>query len=64
MPNRQVRLDELLEANRALFTYALGDDVKTQRGYRHAGCAFPFWQPLPLAARDQPESTASTTRST
>jgi transposase len=44
-PNDQVRLDELLEANRALFTvYVLKDDLKTLWDYRHAGYALRFWQ--------------------
>lgn len=41
----QVRLDELLAANRALFTvYVLKDDLKTLWDYRHAGYAQRFWQ--------------------
>ena len=41
----QVRLDELLEANRALFTvYVLKDDLKALWDYRHAGYAQRFWQ--------------------
>ena len=41
----QVRLDELLEANRALFTvYVLKDDLKALCDYRHAGYAQRFWQ--------------------
>lgn len=44
-PNDQVRLDELLEANRALFTvYVLKDDLKALWDYRHAGYAQRFWQ--------------------
>jgi transposase len=41
----QVRLEELLAANRALFTcYVLKDDLKTLWGYRHAGYALRFWE--------------------
>lgn len=41
----QVRLDELLTANRALFTvYVLKDDLKTLWDYRHSGYALRFWQ--------------------
>jgi len=41
----QVRLDELLTANRALFTlYVLKDDLKTLWGYRRPGYALRFWQ--------------------
>jgi transposase len=41
----QVRLDELLAANRALFTvYVLKDDLKALWDYRHAGYAERFWQ--------------------
>ena len=41
----QVRLQELLAANRALFTvYVLKDDLKALWGYRHAGYAERFWQ--------------------
>ena len=41
----RVRLDELLAANRALFTvYVLKDDLKALWGYRHAGYALRFWQ--------------------
>ena len=41
----QVRLDELLAANRALFTvYVLKDDLKALWGYRHAGYALRFWR--------------------
>lgn len=44
-PEDQVRLDELLTANRALFTvYVLKDDLKTLWDYRHAGYAQRFWQ--------------------
>ena len=40
----QVRLEELLAANRALFTcYVLKDDLKTLWDYRHAGYAQRFW---------------------
>jgi transposase len=41
----RVRLDELLAANRALFTvYVLKDDLKTLWDYRHSGYAQRFWQ--------------------
>jgi len=41
----RVRLDELLTANRALFTvYVLKDDLKTLWDYRHPGYALRFWQ--------------------
>lgn len=41
----QVRLDELLAANRALFTvYVLKDDLKTLWNYRHSGYAQRFWE--------------------
>jgi transposase len=41
----QVRLEELLAANRALFTvYVLKDDLKALWDYRHAGYARRFWQ--------------------
>lgn len=41
----RVRLNELLAANRALFTvYVLKDDLKTLWDYRHAGYALRFWQ--------------------
>jgi transposase len=41
----RVRLDELLAANRALFTvYVLKDDLKTLWAYRHSGYALRFWQ--------------------
>lgn len=44
-PEDQVRLDELLAANKALFTaYVLKDDLKTLWDYRHAGYAQRFWQ--------------------
>ena len=40
-----MRLDELLAANKALFTaYVLKDDLKTLWDYRHAGYAQRFWQ--------------------
>lgn len=40
----QVRLEELLAANRALFTcYVLKDDLKALWDYRHAGYALRFW---------------------
>ena len=41
----QVRLSELLEANRALLTvYLLKDDLKSLWDYRHSGYATRFWQ--------------------
>jgi transposase len=41
----QVRLRELLAANRALFTvYVLKDDLKALWAYRHAGYAERFWK--------------------
>jgi transposase len=41
----QVRLSELLAANRALMTvYVLKDDLKELWQYRHAGYARTFWQ--------------------
>lgn len=41
----QVRLDELLAANRQLFTvYVLKDDLKTLWEYRHTGYALRFWR--------------------
>lgn len=41
----QVRLSELLAANRALLTvYLMKDDLKALWGYRHAGYALRFWQ--------------------
>lgn len=41
----QVRLKELLAANRALFTvYVLRDDLKALWSYRHIGYAERFWQ--------------------
>ena len=41
----RIRLDELLAANRALFTvYVLKDDLKALWDYRHAGYALRFWQ--------------------
>lgn len=41
----RVRLNELLAANRALFTvYVLKDDLKTLWDYRHSGYALRFWQ--------------------
>ena len=44
-PEDQVRLEELLAANRALFTcYVLKDDLKALWHYRHAGYAQRFWQ--------------------
>ncbi len=43
-PEDQVRLEELLAANRALFTcYVLKDDLKALWDYRHAGYALRFW---------------------
>jgi transposase len=44
-PEDQVRLDELLAANRALFTvYVLKDDLKMLWDYRHTGYALRFWE--------------------
>lgn len=44
-PEDQVRLDELLAANRALFiVYVLKDDLKALWDYRHVGYALRFWQ--------------------
>jgi transposase len=41
----RIRLNELLAANRALFTvYVLKDDLKALWDYRHAGYALRFWQ--------------------
>lgn len=41
----QVRLEELLAANKALLTvYVLKDDLKALWSYRHAGYAKRFWQ--------------------
>lgn len=41
----QVRLKELLAANRALFTvYVLKDDLKALWSYRHSGYAERFWR--------------------
>jgi transposase len=41
----QVRLDDLLAANRQLFTvYVLKDDLKTLWEYRHTGYALRFWE--------------------
>lgn len=41
----QVRLRELLDANRALLTvYLLKDDLKALWDYRHSGYALRFWQ--------------------
>lgn len=43
-PEDQVRLDELLAANKALMTvYVLRDDLKALWRYRHAGYAWTFW---------------------
>lgn len=43
-PEDQVRLHELLAANRALMTvYVLRDDLKALWRYRHAGYAKAFW---------------------
>jgi transposase len=40
----RVRLRELLDANRALFTvYVMKDDLKTLWSYRHSGYAERFW---------------------
>jgi transposase len=44
-PQDQVRLRELLAANRALFTvYVLKDDLKALWDYRHIGYAERFWK--------------------
>jgi len=44
-PTDRVRFEELLAANRALFTvYLLKDDLKTLWHYRHPGYAVRFWQ--------------------
>ena len=44
-PEDQVRLHELLAANKALMTvYVLKDDLKTLWGYRHTGYARQFWR--------------------
>ena len=44
-PEDQIRLNELLAANRALFTvYVLKDDLKALWHYRHSGYAERFWQ--------------------
>lgn len=44
-PEDQVRLEELLAANKALMTvYVLKDDLKTLWRYRHPGYARAFWQ--------------------
>jgi len=44
-PVDQIRLNELLAANRALFTvYVAKDDLKTLWSYRHPGYAQRFWQ--------------------
>ena len=41
----QLRLEELLAANRALFTcYVLKDDLKALWDYRHSGYALRFWE--------------------
>lgn len=41
----QIRLEEILAANRALMTvYVLKDDLKTLWAYRHSGYARRFWQ--------------------
>jgi transposase len=43
-PEDQVRLQELLDANRALLTvYVLKDDLKALWDYRHSGYAKRFW---------------------
>jgi len=45
VPQDRVRLNELLAANRALFTvYVLKDDLKALWDYRHIGYAERFWQ--------------------
>jgi len=44
-PQDQVRLKELLAANRTLFTvYVLKDDLKALWSYRHVGYAERFWR--------------------
>ena len=44
-PADQVRLQELLAANRALLTvYLMKDDLKALWSYRHVGYAQRFWQ--------------------
>jgi transposase len=45
MPHDQLRLKELLAANRALFVvYVLKDDLKALWDYRHIGYAARFWR--------------------
>jgi transposase len=44
-PEDKIRLRELLDANKALFTvYVMKDDLKTLWSYRHSGYAERFWQ--------------------
>jgi transposase len=44
-PEDQVRLRELLDANKALFTvYVMKDDLKALWDYRHSGYAERFWK--------------------
>lgn len=44
-PADQIRLQELLAANKALMTvYVLKDDLKALWGYRHPGYARAFWE--------------------
>ena len=44
-PQDQVRLRELLDANKALFTvYVMKDDLKALWDYRHSGYAERFWK--------------------
>jgi transposase len=44
-PGDQARLRELLIANKALFTvYAMKDDLKVLRDYRHSSYAKRFWK--------------------
>lgn len=57
----RVRLQELLAANRALFTvYVLKDDLKALWAYRHAGYARQFWDQWyrrAMASRIEPLKT-------
>jgi len=44
-PEDQIRLRELLDANKALFTvYVMKDDLKALWDYRHSGYAERFWK--------------------
>lgn len=44
-PEDQIRLRDLLAANRTLFkVYVMKDDLKTLWGYRHSGYAERFWR--------------------